>query len=92
MTLLFADRQEVVVCRGCGCDDNHACVTDEGPCSWALLDLDGTTGVCSVCAERARWHPLMLAAGGRDGPLGDYVAAGLERYVDDLARPREAAA
>jgi hypothetical protein len=49
---------QVFVCRGCGCDDNHAC---EGGCSWVLLDIDQTTGVCSACAVELQWHPLLLA-------------------------------
>ena len=32
------------VCSICGCDELHACVTDEGPCSWILPNL------CSACA------------------------------------------
>lgn len=33
-------------CRVCGCDDNHACMTEEGPCYWVEDDL------CSACAEK----------------------------------------
>jgi len=79
----------VIVCRGCGCDDNHACIDpDTGePCSWALLDVNTASGFCSCCAERARWHPVALACIGQPGgDVGDYVPAGLERYLDDLAR------
>ena len=55
-----------IVCRGCGCDDDHACIGDDGqPCSWSLLDIDTPTGICSECADRARWHPLAFAAIGR---------------------------
>jgi len=33
------------VCRECGCDDEHACVGDDGvPCHWVEPDL------CSTCA------------------------------------------
>lgn len=40
MTLIFGDRQNGLrICRGCGCDDNHACVTEDGPCAWVLLDF-----------------------------------------------------
>jgi hypothetical protein len=53
---------EARTCRGCGCDDNHACVTDAGPCSWALLDVDDDTGICSACAEILQWDPQLLAA------------------------------
>jgi len=31
-------------CRVCGCDELHACQTDEGPCHWVEDDL------CSGCA------------------------------------------
>jgi hypothetical protein len=31
------------VCRGCGCDDRHACA---GGCIWATADL------CSACVRR----------------------------------------
>lgn len=37
-----------MVCRVCGCDDDHACVTDRGGrryyCFWA------EQGLCSFCA------------------------------------------
>jgi hypothetical protein len=39
-------------CRGCGCDDSRACLTDEGPCSWFMVDVGQPTGICTVCAER----------------------------------------
>lgn len=55
----------VTVCRGCGCDDNHACVDGAGqPCSWALLDIETASGVCSSCAARAAFNPFALAAMG----------------------------
>lgn len=31
-------------CKICGCTENHACVTEKGPCSWILPNL------CSACA------------------------------------------
>lgn len=34
-------------CRVCGCTDERACVTVEGPCRWIAPDL------CSACAVRA---------------------------------------
>ena len=58
-------------CRGCGCDDDHACLTSDGPCSWVLLDISQPTGVCSVCAEDLGWHPRALATVGRSG-LDDF--------------------
>ena len=32
------------VCKICGCTDEEACMTDEGPCSWVI------PGLCSACA------------------------------------------
>jgi hypothetical protein len=54
------------LCRGCGCDDDHACMTPDGPCSWTLLDAGTPTGVCSSCAQRVDFHPLALVSIGRD--------------------------
>jgi hypothetical protein len=65
-------------CRGCGCDDDHACITKSGPCAWTLLDfvIDATgprgtlavermpTGVCSACAEAVRFDPRALVTMG----------------------------
>jgi hypothetical protein len=53
-------------CRGCGCDDNHACMTPDGPCSWALHDIDTPTGVCSGCAAELDYDMQLLAGVGRD--------------------------
>jgi hypothetical protein len=57
-------------CRGCGCDDDHACV---GGCAWVLVDVGRPTGICSTCADYAEWHPVALAASGDipmpEGPL-----------------------
>lgn len=41
-------------CRGCGCTDANACVTDGQPCHWVEPDL------CSACADKAE----MLEAAG----------------------------
>jgi hypothetical protein len=35
-------------CRTCGCTDNNACMTDDGPCWWVEPDL------CSACVVQ---HP-----------------------------------
>ncbi len=43
------------ICRGCGCTDDHACITDDGPCSWVLLDIASASGICSFCAEYFEW-------------------------------------
>lgn len=34
------------ICSLCGCTEDEACVTDEGPCSWVRPRL------CSACAQR----------------------------------------
>ncbi len=31
------------ICRICGCTDEQPCITEEGPCSWAMKDL------CTAC-------------------------------------------
>ena len=55
-------------CIGCGCTDQHACVSDDGPCSWIVVDYDVGRGVCSCCQSNlARWNAgdrsvLMLVA------------------------------
>ncbi len=38
-------------CRVCGCTDDHACMTNEGPCHWVEEDL------CSACAELGEYPP-----------------------------------
>jgi hypothetical protein len=64
MTLLFAPA-DLITCRGCRCDDDHACVMPDGsPCSWVLFDIEPPTGVCSACAERVGWNPRALATMG----------------------------
>lgn len=55
-------------CIGCGCDDMHACVGDQGPCSWIVVDYQIGRGVCSCCeSHMGRWNAgdrsvLMLVA------------------------------
>ena len=73
MTLLDALGRQIdragalIVCRGCSCDDNHACIDARGqPCSWVLLDVDTPTGVCSSCAEELDWDYEALQLVGRD--------------------------
>lgn len=34
-------------CVGCGCTENNACMTADGPCSWVSLDPP----LCSCCQE-----------------------------------------
>jgi hypothetical protein len=38
-------------CRVCGCTEDHACLTADGPCHWVEDDL------CSVCADRGGYPP-----------------------------------
>jgi hypothetical protein len=43
---------ELRTCRGCGWDEDHACIgTGGATCNWVLIDLDAPTGICSFCAE-----------------------------------------
>lgn len=61
-----AARPQLRFCRGCSCDDDHACeiFTPAGPiaCAWVLLDIETPTGVCSSCAVKMGWdqHGLQL--------------------------------
>ena len=73
-------------CRGCGCDDNHACVTAAGPCAWVLLDVETPTGVCSACAEMFRWHPALLATIGLDDEATDEILFNLGFEIDFARR------
>ncbi len=42
------------VCYVCGCDDEHACITPEGPCSWILDNL------CSACVVHVPEKRLLI--------------------------------
>lgn len=48
---------KLVTCIGCGCDDNHACITDFGDgCHWLVVDRKKAVGVCSACPKHLkRW-------------------------------------
>lgn len=37
-----------VLCIGCGCDEQHACI---GGCSWLRVDEAEGLGVCSSCPD-----------------------------------------
>ena len=40
-------RLKATACRGCGCDDDNACLDDAGqPCSWA------EPGLCTACEAK----------------------------------------
>ena len=38
-------------CFGCGCTDTKACVNNDVPCHWLVLDRTLGLGVCSSCPE-----------------------------------------
>jgi hypothetical protein len=66
MTHILGQRKgPVFVCRGCGCDDDHAC---SGGCEWVLLDIPEPgfplTGICSACAQEWGFHPVMMRDAG----------------------------
>lgn len=79
-------------CRGCGCDDNHACTTEitqrqalamglpamtrQVACCWVLLDAETPTGICSACAIEMDWHPTFLLMAGREEEPELMAAAG----------------
>lgn len=47
----------IATCIGCGCTDRHACVGDDGPCSWLVVDYAAGVGVCSCCeSHMGRWE------------------------------------
>lgn len=78
---LFGPAGEVIsselrTCRGCGCDDLHAC---PGGCAWALLDIDEPTGVCTTCAEQLQWQMGLLATVGVDPAAFERTLSALER-------------
>ncbi|MFN7948359.1 MAG: hypothetical protein U0Z53_23610 [Blastocatellia bacterium] len=37
-------------CRYCGCVEEQACVTDDGPCCW----IDAAQTICSACVTSLR--------------------------------------
>lgn len=44
------DELLIAKCVGCGCDDLHACISDDQlPCHWLRLDRTLGLGVCSEC-------------------------------------------
>jgi hypothetical protein len=52
------------ICRGCGCTDDHACIADDGPCSWVLFDIESASGICSACADHVEWDSQIMATHG----------------------------
>lgn len=55
-------------CRGCGCTDARACMTQDGPCWWVGEDL------CSACADALHTLPA-LAGDGADTSLREAAQA-----------------
>ncbi len=41
-------------CFGCGCTDTKACVNNNKPCHWLVLDKTLGLGVCSNCPEQVK--------------------------------------
>lgn len=37
----------MMVCEGCGCTEDHACVTAHGPCHWVSTEPP----ICSACVD-----------------------------------------
>lgn len=88
-----APRSIIRTCRGCGCTDNNACVTEitqeqaigmglpamtrQVACCWVLLDIETPTGVCSVCANELGWHPVHMVMVGREEEPELIAAAGV---------------
>lgn len=50
------------ICRGCGCADDRACLTDGlGSCFWVLFDIASPSGICSACADDWEWDAKTMA-------------------------------
>lgn len=54
-----------MICVQCECDEDNACHTASGPCSWAF-DVGPGVGVCTAC--RDEMHAAYLAATGQLEP------------------------
>lgn len=77
---MMPDRRATMkrICRGCGCTDDHACITDDGEaCSWVLLDIMSPSGICSFCADEYEWNPEIMQMVG----FADLRRAGVIRQV-----------
>ncbi len=46
---LLASTALRVFCVGCGCKEVQACLTDDGPCEWVIIDWTRERGICSAC-------------------------------------------
>lgn len=72
--------KDVRTCRGCGCTDNNACVTEitqeqaigmglpamtrQVACCWVLLDVESPSGICSCCALEMDWDSRLMITAG----------------------------
>ena len=65
--------EAVITCIGCGCDNEHACISiDDVPCFWIRVDQGAGLGVCSHCPDdAARWDDgnRRMFADDDDSPL-----------------------
>jgi hypothetical protein len=44
-------------CVGCGCTENAACMTSQGPCYWDLgVTIVAGMPICSACSAEVRTH------------------------------------
>lgn len=65
----------IETCRFCGCDDNHACETDDGPCGWSK------PGYCSACYDTHLGQLVDLAV--NFTPIDGATLAGWPCRVED---------
>lgn len=77
--------QPLRTCRGCGCDDDHACVTEQGPCAWFLLDVALPSGICTACAVQMRFDPALLMHAMCDAAFATLVNLGYGDLAVELA-------
>lgn len=50
----------MTICIGCGCDEEHACITKGGRCAWRAVSSGMIAGLCTACADLI--PPSQLAA------------------------------
>jgi hypothetical protein len=60
-------------CRVCGCTQDRACVSEDGPCWWVEADL------CSACATTAQ-----IAVAGLDRRIKELQQAAADPYYANL--------
>jgi hypothetical protein len=61
MTIIFGGRPNGLrMCRGCGCDDNPACVDARGnACAWVLLDFTIDVAGPAPHCDGSYWRPQL---------------------------------